>query len=33
VLAIGGTDEIVEAWPGAMVFLEQDWYLGAQASL
>jgi hypothetical protein len=26
-------NEIVEAWPGAMVFLKQDWYLGAQASL
>jgi hypothetical protein len=26
-------NEIVEAWLGAMVFLEQDWYLGAQASL
>jgi hypothetical protein len=31
--AIGGADEIIEAWLGAMVFLEQDWYLGAQASL
>ena len=31
--AIGGAGEIVKAWPGAMVFLEQDWYPGEEASL
>ena len=31
--AIEGAGEIVEAWPGPMVFLEYDWYPSEEESL